>query len=89
MSKFLEGIDKKPYFASKDFALYLYDSIEFMKKLPENSVDMIFADPPYNLSNGGFTVHAGKRVSVNKGNWDVSKGIDEDFDFDNFDDSMN
>ena len=42
---------------------------------------MIFADPPYNLSNGGFSVHAGKRVSVNKGKWDVSKGIEEDFAF--------
>ena len=42
---------------------------------------MIFADPPYNLSNGGFSCHAGKRVSVNKGKWDKSKGIDEDFEF--------
>lgn len=42
---------------------------------------MIFADPPYNLSNGGTSVHAGQRVSVNKGNWDVSKGPKEDFEF--------
>jgi site-specific DNA-methyltransferase (adenine-specific) len=42
---------------------------------------MIFADPPYNLSNGGFSCHAGKRVSVNKGKWDESKGIEEDFKF--------
>lgn len=81
MSKILEGVGKKPYFSDKDFVLYLHDSVEFLKKLPENSVDMIFADPPYNLSNDGFTVHAGKRVSVNKGKWDVSKGVDEDFDF--------
>ncbi len=42
---------------------------------------MIFADPPYNLSNGGFTVHAGKMVSVDKGKWDVSKGLKKDFNF--------
>lgn len=42
---------------------------------------MIFADPPYNLSNGGFSVHAGKRVSVNKGKWDKSHGIEKDFNF--------
>ncbi len=42
---------------------------------------MIFADPPYKLSNGGFTCHAGKRASVNKGGWDASKGIEEDFRF--------
>jgi len=42
---------------------------------------MIFADPPYNLSNGGFTVHAGKRVSVNKGKWDESHGVKADWEF--------
>lgn len=42
---------------------------------------MVFADPPYFLSNGGFTVQAGKMVSVNKGKWDVSKGFAADSDF--------
>jgi site-specific DNA-methyltransferase (adenine-specific) len=42
---------------------------------------MIFADPPYFLSNGGFTCHAGKVVSVNKGKWDVSKGLKETHEF--------
>ena len=71
----------KPYFKENVFELYLADSIEFLKTLPADSVNMIFADPPYNLSNGGFTVHAGKRVSVNKGKWDVSAGVDDDFTF--------
>lgn len=79
--KILGKIKKKPFFAEDDFVLYKDDSIEFFKSLPENSIDMIFADPPYNLSNGGFTVHAGKRVSVNKGKWDESKGIEADFGF--------
>lgn len=79
--KVLEGVIKKAYFKDENFVLFKDDSLEFLKKLPENSIDMIFADPPYNLSNGGFTVHAGKRVSVNKGNWDVSKGLLEDFNF--------
>lgn len=81
MGKVLEGIGQKPFFSGKDFVLYLENSIEILKKLPENSIDMIFADPPYNLSNGGFTVHAGKRVSVNKGKWDESKGMAEDYAF--------
>ena len=42
---------------------------------------MIFADPPYNLSNGGMSVHAGRRVSVDKGAWDRSNGFDRDYDF--------
>ena len=40
--------------------------------------DMIFADPPYFLSNDGISVHAGKVVSVNKGDWDRSRGGDSD-----------
>ena len=42
---------------------------------------MIFADPPYFLSNGGITCHAGKMVSVNKGKWDKSKGVEENHKF--------
>ena len=44
-------------------------------------MDMIFADPPYNLSNGGFSVHSGRRVHVHKGDWDQSSGTDKDFAF--------
>ena len=36
---------------------------------------MIFADPPYFLSNGGISVQSGKQVSVNKGDWDKSQGF--------------
>ena len=68
-------------FKSENSRIFKANSIEFMNSMPEKSVDMIFADPPYNLSNDGYTVHAGKRVSVNKGEWDKSKGIKEDFDF--------
>lgn len=72
---------EKPYFKSGNFELYKANSINFLNSLPEESVDMIFADPPYMLSNGGFTVHAGKRVNVNKGDWDKSGGLKKDFEF--------
>jgi site-specific DNA-methyltransferase (adenine-specific) len=39
---------------------------------------MIFADPPYMLSNNGFTCSNGKMVLVNKGKWDKSNGFNED-----------
>ena len=55
--------------------------MEVLGSLDEQSVDMIFADPPYGLSNDGMSVHAGKRVSVNKGAWDRSRGIKADFEF--------
>lgn len=79
--KILGSVTAKPYFIEGDFVLYNYDSLKILEELPENSIDMIFADPPYNLSNGGFTVHAGKMVSVNKGEWDKSKGFKDDYDF--------
>jgi site-specific DNA-methyltransferase (adenine-specific) len=69
------------YFKEIGIRLFRGDVIDVLNSLPEKSVDLIFADPPYNLSNGGFTCHAGKRVSVNKGKWDKSKGIEEDFNF--------
>ena len=79
--KILRGVKQKPFYATKNVVLYLADSIKLMSEIPEDSIDMIFADPPYNLSNGGFTVHAGKRVSVHKGAWDESHGVQADFEF--------
>ena len=54
--------------------LYHGDSLAILPAIPESSVDLIFADPPYFLSNGGITCHAGKMVSVHKGDWDKSQG---------------
>jgi len=71
----------KPYYEKSKFKLYHADCLDILAQLPENSVDMVFADPPYLLSNGGFTVHAGRRVSVNKGEWDKSNGLKKDFEF--------
>lgn len=61
----------------RDFTLLQGDCIELMRSF-DFEFDMIFADPPYFLSNGGFSVQSGKRVSVNKGDWDRSSGLDND-----------
>ena len=53
-------------------ALELLDAIA--AKYPEGHFDAIFADPPYFLSNGGITCHAGRMVKVDKGDWDKSRG---------------
>ena len=79
--KILSIVKDKPYFLDGNFVLYHGDCLNILNQLPENSVDMIFADPPYNLSNGGFSVHAGRMVSVDKGLWDVSKGFLDDYEF--------
>ena len=63
-----------PYYrsTSRDFTLLHGDCIDLLPQF-NFKFDMIFADPPYFLSNDGISVHAGKIVSVNKGDWD--KGL--------------
>lgn len=68
-------------YKNDDYQLFLGDCIEVMKAFPENSVDFMFADPPYFLSNDGISVKSGKQVSVNKGDWDRTSGVDSDFEF--------
>ena len=50
-------------------------------KYPEGRFDCIFADPPYFLSNGGITCHAGRMVKVDKGAWDKSRGPELNHEF--------
>ena len=52
-----------------------------LSRLDDESVDCVWTDPPYLLSNGGITCFAGRMVSVNKGDWDQSRGIDADYQF--------
>ena len=52
-----------------------------MKQLTPASIDMIFADPPYFLSNGGISCHSGKMVSVDKGDWDKIDSLEEKHSF--------
>ena len=70
-----------PTYDLENAKLYCKDAIETLNSFNERIFDVIFADPPYNLSNGGSTCHAGKRVCVNKGSWDKSMGINEDLEF--------
>lgn len=61
--------------------LILGDSFIEMAKLENESINFIFIDPPYFLSNNGYSVNSGKRTSVNKGEWDKSKGFIENYNF--------
>lgn len=71
-----------PYFKSSDKNFYLLHG-DTMKLLPEfdHKFDMVFADPPYFLSNNGLSIQSGKIVSVNKGKWDKSEGFEYINDF--------
>ena len=61
---------------SDDFKLFKGDCFEILPKF-KGEFDLIFADPPYFLSNDGLSIQSGKIVSVNKGDWDKGCGIDE------------
>ena len=74
---------QKPYYKKPNFTLYQVDTLKFLKEIPENSVNMIFADPPYFLSSGSFSCQNGKMVSVKKGDWDLSNGTKKNFEFHN------
>jgi site-specific DNA-methyltransferase (adenine-specific) len=67
----------KPYFKSKDKNFYLLngDSTELLPRF-NHKFDMVFADPPYFLSNDGLSIQSGQIVSVNKGKWDKSEGFE-------------
>ncbi|MFW9999942.1 MAG: DNA-methyltransferase [Candidatus Hodarchaeota archaeon] len=70
-----------PYFKEKNFVLYHGDALDILNQFDSNKFDLIYADPPYFLSNDGVTCKSGKMVSVNKGEWDKSKGFEEDINF--------
>jgi site-specific DNA-methyltransferase (adenine-specific) len=63
------------------FHLINEDAIKALCELDTASIDFIFADPPYFLSNDGFSVKSGKAVSVNKGGWDKSEGFEAEIAF--------
>ena len=71
----------KPYYSSANSVIFNQDCLEILSHICENSIDMIFADPPYMLSNNGFTCQNGRMVNVNKGTWDKSSGFEEDTKF--------
>ncbi len=52
------------------------DCLKLLKNLDDGSVDLIFADPPYNLSGKkNQTVKSGKMTTLYKGDWDVVEDI--------------
>lgn len=63
---------------STDTAMLIQgDSLALLERMLPETIDMVFADPPYFLSSNGITCQAGKMVSVNKGEWDSSLPFEE------------
>ncbi len=66
------------YYKSKnrDFTLLKGDCKTLLDEF-EFKFDCIFADPPYFLSSGGISCHAGKIVCVDKGQWDKPTSVSD------------
>lgn len=71
-----------PYFHDeRGLTLLQGDALDLLSTMESAQFDLIFADPPYFLSNNGITCQNGRMVSVNKGEWDRSKGPLENHEF--------
>ena len=71
----------KIYYKDNNVRLYKGDCINILDDIEEKSIDMIFADPPYFLSNGGITCKSGKMSKVDKGKWDKVDSFEEKYKF--------
>lgn len=73
----------EPFYQSSDLSVrvYLGDALLLLKTCKSEFFDMIFADPPYFLSNGGITCQAGRMVSVDKGEWDKTLSFEAAHEF--------
>ena len=61
-----------------EIKLYKGDALEILEDLQPKSVNMIFADPPYNLSGENYlTCKSGKVAKCDKGSWDQIDDINE------------
>lgn len=79
MTVYIQGL--KPYYRDDRSALFLADTFAALENMREECVDMIFADPPYFLSNGGISCSGGKVVLVDKGDWDKAASLEEKHEF--------
>jgi len=61
--------------------LYKGDCVEIMKQIEKETIDVVFADPPYFLSDGGKSISSRKVVSVNKGEWDKKSNYKDHIQF--------
>lgn len=77
MDTLFKGRSIMPTYKTENSMLILGDTFQVLDKMKSQSVDLIFADPPYFLSNGGISCSGGKQVSVNKGDWDASSGLSQ------------
>ena len=79
----------KPFFKSENSTVSVYneDCLGFLSELPDESVDMIFADPPYFGNQSGLVINRNdnhkKSFDTCKADWAFSKSLSYQFEFHN------
>ncbi len=86
LPKIRRGVSRKSHIRPGQVRLYQADCLKVMDLYidyfgTQGCFDLIFTDPPYFLSNGGITCRSGKMARVDKGEWDRSKGVDLNHEF--------
>lgn len=59
-----EQIEKEPFFESEFGQLYNLDIIDFFQNLESESVELIFADPPYNIKKAEWDTFSSQKEYV-------------------------
>ena len=67
----LKNYDKEiiPYYENKNGKLYNGDALKILKQLDSNSVDLIFADPPYNIKKDVWDTFSSQKEYID---WSMS-----------------
>lgn len=60
----IEKIEIPAFFSTEMGSLYNYDAITFLKQMESNSVDLVFADPPYNIKKAEWDTFKSQREYV-------------------------
>lgn len=60
----LKSIEIEPFFQTENGKLYQYDAVKFLRTLETESVDLIFADPPYNIKKAEWDTFSSQKEYV-------------------------
>lgn len=63
----------EPYYQEEDIIIYNNGCLEVLKEIPDESVDLIITDPPYNIGDSNKLTKVGNTITTNKeawGEWD-------------------
>jgi len=52
LEEIINSIDQEPYYREKEGVLYCVDCMDMLPQIPKKSIDLVFADPPFNVGKG-------------------------------------